>query len=116
MTEIRTGVKVLIPGTIREALGPGMATVETAAGIHVERTDDLVIDGPRSVRALSSPEERVERLARVMALADDVNPNERASITAPLARAGGFLTGDEHFSAWRLYAKYARALIDEGLA
>jgi hypothetical protein len=113
MTEFKTGVRVLIPGTIVNAVGSGGFIVKTAFGnTIVERFADLQLAEPRE----GSIEERIERLARVMARADDVDPNERATIAMPLARAGGFLTGDAHFPAWRLYVKYAQAVIDGGMA
>lgn len=125
MHEIRTGVKVLIPGTIVEVVGLGTGTViiVTAGGNRiVEYKSDLQLAEPRERSAdLAEPREgsveaRIERLARVMAQADGVNPDEKATLYHPLAKAQGFLLGDAFFPAWRLYAEYARAVIGKGLA
>ena len=114
MTEIKTGVKVLIPGTIREVLGSGQATVETAGANHiVEYLSNLELAAPPP---LESIEKRVERLARVMCEADAIDSEARASIGQPYLTRGGFIMTGTPFEAWRLYAGYARALIHKGLA
>jgi hypothetical protein len=59
-------------------------------------------------------EQRVERLARVMCNADGFDPDQRATVFTPHQMATGFIL-DEVIPAWRLYAKYARALVDAGL-
>lgn len=109
MTELETGVKVLIPATIGKVLDPGWAIVWTAGG-------NRIVEYGSDLRPVPDVEERTERLARAMCGADGVDPDEKAALGAPPAAAGGFLVGSAHFPAWRLYAKYARALIDGGLA
>ena len=112
---MHAGVKVLIPATIREVLGSARAVVETVGQNRiVEHLDDLVIDGPP--RALASREERTERLARAMCESDSIDSEARASIGQPYLTRGGFVMTGTPFEAWRLYAGYARALIDKGLA
>lgn len=112
MTEFKPGTEVLIPGTVKGGVGHGEVVVETTSGARfVARSADLTV--PRNDRPT---DERTERLARAMCGADGVDPDEKAALGAPPAAAGGFLVGSAHFPAWRLYAKYARALIDGGLA
>lgn len=188
MTEFKTGVKVLIPGTIREIIGTGRATIETVGQNHiVERLADLqpaascvaentsgvvgatgleintevLIPGkvvgwtgrhevivqttsgarfvafradlglPRGDGSVEerierldkliksregSVEERIERLARVMALADECDPDQKAMLYEPMRKARGFILEKDSFPAWRLYARYARAVVDGGPA
>lgn len=112
MTEFRTGSEVLIPGKIVGEVGPEKAVVETTSGSRfATRLVDLAV--PRSDQPI---EERVERLARVMAQGDGVDPDEMAVLYPSLARAQGFVLRHDVFPAWRLYAKYARAIVDKGLA
>lgn len=167
MTEFKTNVKVLIPGTIKEFIGTGWATVETVGQNHiVERPTDLQLAEPRVVENTSadktgleintevfipgkvvgwtgrhevivqatsgarfaafradlglprgdgSVEERIERLARVMALADECDPDQKAMLYEPMRRAQGFILEKDSFPAWRLYVRYARAVVDIGL-
>ena len=115
MTELKTRVKVLIPATIREILGSGQATVETAGANHiVEYLSNL--EALPEVPPLESIEKRVERLARVMCESDAIDSEARASIGQPYLTRGGFIMTGTPFEAWRLYVGYARALIDKGLA
>ena len=113
MTEFKLGTEVFIPGTIREVMGPEVVVVETKAGI-------VVITRPCNLEMAQSRdapiEERVERLARAMCGADSVDPDERAYIGQPLLVGPGYVAHSGMFEAWRLYAKYAQALIDKGLA
>lgn len=115
MTELKTGVKVLIPGTIREILGSGMCVVQTIAGSRIaERLDDL--EALPTYDPNIPAEQRIERLARVMCEADAIDPDAKASVGQPYLTRGGFVMTGTPFEAWRLYAGYARALIDKGLA
>ena len=118
MTELRTGAKVLIPGTIVEVVESGTVIVETAFGnTVVERSSDLELATSEIHDHVGeSKEQRVERFARLMCEADSVDPEAKASIGQPIIMSGGFIMAGTQFEAWRLYAKYARALIHKGLA
>jgi len=182
--ELKSGMEVLVPATIRECIGSGTVTVETRVGNHIveysryltlaapqpaaasseamraaclrvadevgaeprmSRSVDYyegVVAGAMQVRAriamlrlapadvearVAQPrytapadvearvEARVEFLARVVCAADGVDPHQRATVFPVTARGTGFVC-DTTVEAWRLYAKYVRALVDAGLA
>lgn len=113
MTEFKRSMVVFIPGRVVETTGSGKVIVETAFGnTVVERSSDLEL----AASYAGSTEERTERLARAMCGADSIDPDERAYIGQPLLVGSGYVAPSGMFEAWRLYAKYAQALIDKGLA
>lgn len=65
----------------------------------------------------ATAEARVELIARVMCAVDGHDPEGLAMLSPEPERMprGFFLTGAP-FKAWRLYAAYALALVDRGLA
>lgn len=124
----KIGDQVLIPAVVSDRTildGSRAVIVTTAGGNRVREPDDVLVQDQRASDIaptaslasvpLASVEERVERLARAMAIADDVNPDDDATSFTPDRRAGGWVIGGR-VGAWRLYAKYARAIIDAKLA
>lgn len=121
MTKFKTGDHVLIPGQVH---GPAVydgnsgdfvvVTTEFDNSI-VERETDLLFRYPDNPPP-ESTERRIERIARVLCKSDSVDPESKASVGQPLLLATGFVITGTPFEAWRLYAKYARALVDKGLA
>lgn len=102
---------VVYPGGVRCAVvqtGFGNAVVEPVDEISAVRVEDGSPVAPI--------EERLEKLARTMAVADGVDPDARAMLHMPYAIATGFVLQEPTFEAWRLYAKYARSIIDAGLS
>jgi len=93
---VEVAARVVSPGVMRVDTGP-------------LATEARVDTGPLATEA------RVERLARVMAAVDGVEPDQKATIFPPRQSARGWVI-DQTMPAWRLYAKYAQALIDAGLA
>lgn len=123
MTKFNPGDPVLVRAWVRAPAdyNPGFgrvtcAIVMTEFGNAIVEVEDRLIPGacefppgPAEVEA------RVEKLARVMAQADGVDPDQKATIFPPQQKGRGFVL-DATVDAWRLYAGYARAIIDAGLA
>jgi hypothetical protein len=96
-----------LPFEVRECV-----MLKTEFGNTIVEMEDRLL--PAAIRLAELPaEQRVERLARAMCKADGVDPDQLAS---PFyLKITGWLV-DQTIPAWRLYAKYARALVDAGLA
>jgi hypothetical protein len=121
MAKFSVGDRVLVHGSVQAIVehpgSPPCAVVKTVLGhTIVEDCSGIVPDDRSPSRPAVSYEARIETLSRAMCKADSVDSDWRASTGTPLTLSTGYVMTAPTFEAWRLYARYARALIDGGLA
>lgn len=123
MTKFNPGDPVLVRAFVKGNLTDSALPAEVECVILKTEFGNIIIEAEgRLLAAISSPyeqlasvEQRVERFARVMAKADGVDPDQLATPFQPAVYSIGWVI-DQTLPAWRLYAKYAQALIDAELA